>query len=150
MRCGISSPKVISWEPTAVEKEGSERGREWGRRIGIQNPPGSTRQSVRRTHSRLPTSLLKTAMPHHRMADDDYGNDGDGDGFSEFKQGRRGTREGGARGSQTTDETAGMSIFPSSKASERARGSMRRADGPGYGERGGSAIIVRGTRRSGD
>ena len=64
--------------------------------------------------------MLKTAMPH-RMADDDYGNDdSDGyDGFSEFKQGRQGRRERRARGSQTTDETAGMSIFPSSKAGER-------------------------------
>ena len=98
--------------------------------------------SVRRTHSRLSTSLLKTAMPH-RMADDgNDGNDGDGDdGFSEFKQGRQGKREGGARGSQTTDETAGMSIFPSSKASER--------EGACNG-RGGSAIIMRGTRRRGD
>ena len=97
--------------------------------------------SVRRTHSRLSTSLLKTAMPH-RMADDDYGNDdSDGDGFSEFKQGRQGTKEGEARGRQTTDETAGMSIFPSSKASER--------EGACNG-RGGSAIIMRGTRRRGD
>ena len=82
-------------------------------------------QSVRRTHSRLSTSLLKTAIPH-RMADDDYGNDdSDGyDGFSEFKQGRQGRRE---RKQEAAKQPTKLRECQFSPRQKRARGSMRGA-----------------------
>ena len=77
-----------------LEGERTDGGGERGEGVGEEDrypKPARFATPVSRTHSRLSTSLLKTAMPH-RMADD--GNDGDGDdGFSEFKQGRQGTRE---------------------------------------------------------
>ena len=130
MRCGISSPKVISRrgnEPTAAEKEGRERGNDsgGGRRIGIQNPPGSTRQSVRPSDSFKAVAKNCHATPHGRRR------------LRQRRQRRRrwffrvqarsaGNEGGRSKRQPNNRRNCGNVNFPLVK-SGRARGSMRGA-----------------------